>query len=235
MPSWWKATSVSSSEVPGPAVSGGGRRRLGHEQRAAHRILVGQRRPGASRMRSARARASSVPLAAWWMAASTSCTLRPGRTTSERTTSGSMGMGRSSSTVMRATAIATPSGASARSTARASRADGGPPCMAVGSHGPRARAVGTSVSPSGTKMAVHSVLEIEELVGQPGQVIGERRRGRARRSGSTTNLEKSTSTKASMRSRSAAMPLGTSTEGSARSARRLPRALSTASGTAPRA
>jgi hypothetical protein len=78
--------------------------------------------------------------------ASSSSTLRPGRTTRAEQVSGANGTGPRISTVMRAIRMA--SRGSQRSSARASSAEGGPACWARGSQGPRVSSDGTSPSPS---------------------------------------------------------------------------------------
>src|SRR5579872_4835135 len=95
-------------------------------------------------MRRARAEATSTSPAV--TLASTSCTLRPGRTTEAWTSSGATGTGRNNSTVRRATC--TGSGASQLSTARARSAATGPPWSASGAQGPRAKSAGTRSAPS---------------------------------------------------------------------------------------
>ena len=79
-------------------------------------------------------------------AASSSSTLRPGRVTLALRVSGAIGTGARISTVTRPTRI--PSRGSQSSSARASRAEGGPACWASGSQGPRVSSVGTTTSRS---------------------------------------------------------------------------------------
>ena len=74
-------------------------------------------------------------------AASSHCTLRPGRIVRTRIVSGSSGTGRSNSTVMRATKPAGPGSCDSHTCANS--ALGAPPCIARGSHGPRVSGVGT--------------------------------------------------------------------------------------------
>ena len=78
-------------------------------------------------------------------AASSSSTLRPGRTTRALTVSGAIGTGARISNVTRPTRI--PSRGSQSSIARPSRAEGGPACWAFGSQGPRVSSLGRAVSP----------------------------------------------------------------------------------------
>ncbi len=183
-------------------------------------------------MRTVRARATSTPEPATVRMASTSCTLRPGRTSSVATARGSSGIGRSSSTVSRATMSRSPSGPGTASMARARSADGGPPCRARGSQGPRDSSVGRNVEPSGSKSEpVTSGAAGARRPPRPGD--RRARRGRARSSGSTTNLEKPTSTNAPMRVRTSPRPDGTRARGSWRSGRRRAMAARKTSGTAP--
>ena len=74
-------------------------------------------------------------------AASSHCTLRPGRIVRTRIVSGTSGTGRSSSTVRRATKPAGPGSCCSHTCANS--ALGAPPCIARGSHGPRVSGVGT--------------------------------------------------------------------------------------------
>src|SRR5919204_4962654 len=77
-------------------------------------------------------------------------TLRPGRVSSARTVNGSIGTGRSSSRVSRATRIGCSVGSI--STAYPARMATGPPCRKFGFQGPRAASVGRKASPSRSKM-----------------------------------------------------------------------------------
>jgi hypothetical protein len=77
------------------------------------------------------------------IAASTTMTLRPCRTTDVVTSSGAIGTGRAMSNVSRATRI---SGRAVASTARPSRAAGGPACWVAASHGPRVCSVDSNRS-----------------------------------------------------------------------------------------
>ena len=102
------------------------------------------------RTRQAAARATSRPPAR--RTASTSSTLRPGRATRACSSSSPTGTAPRISTVSRATT--TSSRGAQRSTARPSRALGGPPCWKRASHGPVVCSVARQrSSPSGTKKA----------------------------------------------------------------------------------
>jgi hypothetical protein len=125
---------AGGEEVALAALVGSGRQLVGRQARAD---LATATRQAAARMTS-----PSGPV----REASSSSTLRPGRTTRAEQRSGASGTGPRISTVMRA--VRSPSRGSQRSSARASRADGGPACCAFWSHGPRVSSDGTSRSPS---------------------------------------------------------------------------------------
>lgn len=98
------------------------------------------------RRNNAAARATGLPSCS--MARFTRRTLRP-RPDCTLTRSGAIGTGRIKSTVNRPQIRRV--SATVASATWASNAAGAPPCWASGSHGPRARVVGTNQSPSATK------------------------------------------------------------------------------------